>query len=67
MPELHIEKTSEMLNEEQYWNLVDNSLKVTQDKDQQGQFLISEIKKLSPHEMIGFTLRTHRLLNEMYT
>lgn len=67
MPELHIEKTGEMLNEEQYWNLVDNSLKVTQDKDQQGQFLISEIKKLSPHEMIGFTLRTYRLLNEMYT
>jgi hypothetical protein len=67
MPELHVEKTGEMLNEEQYWSLIDNSLKLTQDQDQQGQFLISEIKKLSPHEMIGFTLRTHHLLNEMYT
>ena len=67
MPELQVEKTGEMLNEEQYWSLVDNSLKLTQDQDQQGQFLISEIKKLSPHEMIGFTLRTHHLLNETYT
>ena len=66
MQELHIEKTSEMLNEEQYWTMIDHSLKMTQDQDQQAQFLISEIKKLSPHEMIGFTLRTHHLLNEMY-
>jgi len=67
MPELHIEKTGEMLNEEQYWTLVDNSLKLTQDQDQQGQYLISEIKKLTLHEMIGFNLRTAHLLNEIYT
>ena len=47
-----IEKTGKMMNEEQYWGFVDNSLKMTQDQYQQGQFLASEIKKLSPHEMI---------------
>lgn len=62
-----IEKTGEMMNEEQYWSLVDNSLKMTQDQHQQGQFLVSEIKKLSPHEMIGYAIRTIHLLNETYT
>lgn len=67
MSELNIEKTGEMLNEEQYWTLVENSLKQSQNQGQQAQYLISEIKKLSPHDMIGFTLRTHHLLNETYT
>ena len=67
MSQLHIEKTGEMLNEEQYWNLVDNSLQLTQDQDKQGQYLVSEIKKLSLQEMIGFNLRTAHLLNDMYT
>jgi hypothetical protein len=67
MPELHIEKTGEMLNEEQYWSLVENSLKLTQDQDQQGQFLVSEINNLSLHDIIRFQLRTDHLLNEMYT
>ena len=67
MQEPHIEKTGELLNEEQFWAIVDNSLKMTQDQEQQEQFLVSEITKLSHHEMIGFYLRNCYLLNETYT
>jgi hypothetical protein len=67
MQKLDIEKTGEMLNEEQYWSLAENSLKMTKNQGQQAQFLITEIKKLYVNEIIGFTLRTHHLLNETYT
>lgn len=67
MANMNIEKTGELMNEEQYWSMVENSLKQTQNQHQQGQFLISELKKLSPHDMIGFALRTQHLLDETYT
>ncbi|HEY5750625.1 MAG TPA: DUF4240 domain-containing protein [Chryseolinea sp.] len=59
-------KTAEMLNEEKFWQIVDKSLKSTKNQDDQEQFLISEIEKLTPQEMIGFRLRTDYLLYETY-
>jgi hypothetical protein len=61
-----LEKTAEMLNEDQYWKIIDLSLKNTKDQDEQEQFLIKEIGKLTPKEMTGFRLRTDKLLYDTY-
>ena len=60
-------KTAELLDEKTYWDIVDRSLKYRNDQDQQEQFLIAEIGKLTPKPMIGFRLRTDKLLYDTYT
>ncbi len=60
-------KTAEMLDEDVYWNIVENSSKETDNLEDQELFLISEIQKLSPKEMIGFRLRTDQLLFDNYS
>ncbi len=59
-------KTAEMLDEDLYWLIIGKSLKGTSDQDEQEQFLIREIAKLTPKEMIGFRLRTDKLLYDTY-
>ncbi|MEO5942180.1 MAG: DUF4240 domain-containing protein [Ferruginibacter sp.] len=59
-------KTAEMLDEDLYWMIVDKSLKNTSDQDEQEQFLINEIGKLSLKQIIGFRLRTDKLLYDTY-
>ncbi len=59
-------KTAEMLDENVYWNIIDKSLKNTNNQDDQEQYLIKEIEKLSPKEIIGFRLRTDKLLYDTY-
>jgi hypothetical protein len=56
-----LDKVSEMMNEDQYWALVDNSL-----KHEQETFLVNELRKLSNEEIIGFRLRTDKLLYDTY-
>jgi len=63
---LKISKSSEMLNEDIYWALIENSIKGTDNQEDQEIFLITEIEKLSPQEIIGFRLRTDRLLFDSY-
>jgi hypothetical protein len=63
---LKIEKTAEMLNEDLYWKIIDNSLNNSKNQDGQEKFLISEISKLTPKEMIGFRLRTDKFLYDTY-
>lgn len=58
--------TAEMLDEEKFWQIIGRSLKSTNDQDDQEQYLITEIEKLTPKEMIGFRLRTDYLLYETY-
>ncbi len=62
-----IEKTSEMLDEQQFWEIVDASLKNTNNEMEQMSFLIKEIEKLHPKAIIGFRLRTDKLLYDTYT
>jgi apolipoprotein N-acyltransferase len=50
--------TAEMLNEDKFWQIVDKSLRSTKNQDDQERYLIAEIEKLTPQEMIGFRLRT---------
>lgn len=60
-------KTSKMLDEGKYWEIVDRSVKSRNSKINQRYFLIAEIEKLSPEEMVGFRLRTDQLLYDTYT
>lgn len=59
-------KSSEMLDEEVYWSIIENSLRGTDNQEDQELFLIAEIEKLTPIEMIGFRLRTDKLLFDSY-
>lgn len=61
-----IEKTSEMLDEDIFWNIVNASVKSTTDQDEQERYLVKEIEKLTPKEIIGFRLRTDKLLYDTY-
>jgi hypothetical protein len=59
-------KSNEMLDEEVYWGIIDKSLKETTNQADQELFLVSEIEKLTPREMVGFRLRTDQLLFDSY-
>ncbi|WP_232227102.1 MULTISPECIES: DUF4240 domain-containing protein [Flavobacterium] len=59
--------SSEMLDEESYWGIIEKSLKETSNQEDQEIFLTAELEKLSPKEMIGFRLRTDKLLFDSYT
>lgn len=59
-------KNSKMLEEEKFWRIVSKSLGNSGDEYQQEENLINEIAKLSPKEMIGFRLRTDKLLHDTY-
>lgn len=61
-----IEKTSEMLDEAVFWNIVNSSVKNAKNQDGQERFLVKEIEKLTPKQMIGFRLRTDKLLYDTY-
>lgn len=61
------EKHSEMLDEEQYWKIIANSLENTTSEYEQETYLIAEVSKLSTQEMVGFQLRTHKLLANSYS
>lgn len=60
-------KTADMLDEEMYWSIIERSKKGTDNIEDQELFLISELEKLTPKEMVGFRLRTDQLLFDTYT
>lgn len=64
---IHFAPSSEMLDEESYWKIIENSLKETTTLEDQELFLASTLEKLSPKEMIGFRLRTDKLMFDSYT
>jgi len=59
-------KTAEMLDEDLYWAIIEKSLKNTSSQDSQEQYLIKEISCLTPIQIIGFRLRTDKLLYDTY-
>ena len=61
-----IKKTAEMLEEDLYWKIVQESLEETNDQDEQEAFLISRLQLLQPADIIGFRLRTDKLLYDTY-
>ena len=62
----NIEVTSKMMPEEQFWQLIDDSLRNTSNEEQQEKFLIDKLEKLTPTEIIWFRLRTDYLLYNTY-
>ena len=62
-----VEKTSELLDEDLYWQIIDKSLKNTQNQIEQEKFITNELSKLEPNQIIGFKLRTDRFLADTYT
>jgi hypothetical protein len=60
-------KPNQMLDEDLYWQIVDESLKNTRNQKEQEEYLVSRIQKLTPPEIIGFRLRTDKLLHDSYT
>jgi hypothetical protein len=60
-------RVNEMLHEDIYWLLIDNSLKATTHQDDQDEYLEKVIAKLKLQEIIGFHLRTYHLLKQITT
>ena len=61
-----LEKTAEMLDEQTFWTIVEKSMEATEQQDAQEHFLISKLEKLTPKQIIGFRLRTDKLLYDSY-
>ncbi len=59
--------TAEMLDEDQFWKIIELSLQKTNDQEDQETYLPKEIEKLTAKEIIGFRLRTDKLLHDTYT
>lgn len=60
-----VKKTAEVLDEIIFWNIVEKSLKYSNQQAKE-TFLINEIEKLTPKEIIGFRLQTDKLLFDTY-
>lgn len=56
-----------MMEESQFWNIVQKSLNESTSQNDQESCLIADLQKLSPEEIIGFRLRTDKLLFDTYT
>ncbi len=61
-----LKPTDKMLDEDRFWAIVDHSLSHSKNQDDQEAVLIKELQKLSMEEMIGFRLRTDKLLYDTY-
>lgn len=59
--------TSEMLDEDVFWDLVQTSIEQSDgDQERQIAVLTNDLEKLEPLEIVGFRLRTDRLLYDTY-
>jgi hypothetical protein len=61
-----ISKTDKMMEEDLFWQIVSNSLQHTDSQQAQEGYLVKALEKLSPAEIIGFRLRTDKLLYDTY-
>jgi hypothetical protein len=62
-----LEPTAEMTDEDKYWQLIADSIDESGgDLECQENVLIGLLEKLSPKEMVGFRLRTDKLLYDTY-
>lgn len=63
----HLDPVSEMLDEDQYWRLIAESKALSGgDQYRQEELLVAALEKLSPKEIVGFRLRTDKLLFDTY-
>lgn len=57
----------ELLDEAVFWNIIELSIKNSENIDEQEEFLISELEKRSFQEMVSFKLRVTELANKIHT
>lgn len=63
-----LKPTAEMMDEEQFWAIVQTAVdEAGDDEDEYLELVKRELSKLSLKEMIGFRLRTDKLLYDSYT
>ena len=63
-----LKPTAEMMNEEQFWAIVQKAVdEAGDDEDEYLEVVMHELIKLSLKEMVGFRLRTDKLLYDSYT
>lgn len=62
----NLTKTSELIDEDLYWQIIADSLKNSEDQNGQQRYLVQQLEKLTPNEIIGFRLRTDKLLYDTY-
>ncbi|WP_420571578.1 DUF4240 domain-containing protein [Kordia sp.] len=65
--ELQLEKTSKALNIDVFWEIIEKSLKNTNNQEAQIAFLKKELQQLTLHEIIGFRIQTDALLFDTYS
>ncbi len=66
-PAFELEPVSEMMDEDRFWQMVSDSIDESGSEQQvQESSLITALEKLSPAEIIGFRLRTDKLLHDTY-
>ena len=62
-----LEPTAEMMDEDRYWKLVEDSLdRADGDQERQAPILTRMLEALEPKDIIGFRLRTDKLLHDTY-
>ncbi len=67
-PEFEMQPTAVMMDEDRYWRLVADSLAATDgEQDAQVGYLTNALGKLEPADIVGFRLRTDKLLYDTYT
>ena len=63
-----LKPTAEMMDEEQFWTIVQTAVdEAGDDEDEYLEVAKRELSKLSLKEMVGFRLRTDKLLYDSYT
>lgn len=64
---LGFKPSNQMIDEDKFWAIIEKSLKETNNQEDQEIYLISALEKESPQEMLGFRLRTDKLMYDSYT
>ena len=63
-----LKPTAEMMNEDQFWAIVQKAVdEAGDDEDEYLEVVMHELSKLSLKEMVGFRLRTDKILYDSYT
>jgi len=62
-----IERTHELMDEELFWSLIDNSKQSSEDLEDFVENLTTKLKQLTSNDIIGFHLREKKLRFDSYT
>lgn len=58
---------STLMNEEQYWAIIEASLENSKDQSEQSEYIAKVLEKMTLEEIIGFDLTMNHLTNQIYS